>query len=75
MKVRATYSKTIEVEINDKYRGLGEYWGRNTLRIPASEFDECGKATWDAVLQADPSAAGGSLCYVEDELERPMVEY
>lgn len=75
MKVRATYTKDIVVEINDKYRSLGEYWDNNTLGIPASEFDECGLATWKAILQADPSAKGGSLCYVEDEQGRPMVEY
>lgn len=75
MKVRATYCKTIEVEINDKFRDLGEYWNNNTLGIPAAEFDKCGEAVWNAVLQVDPSATDGCLTYVEDEQGRPMVEY
>lgn len=75
MKVNASYVKTIEVEINDKFANLGEYWENNSLEIPASEFDACGEAAWRAVLAADPTAEGGCLCRVDDSDGRTMVEY
>ena len=74
MKVRASYVKTIEVEIDDKFANLGKYWEDNSFG-DIDEFDKCGEATWQAVLAADPTAEGGCLYRVDDSEGRAMVEY